>query len=222
MLLCQSRHIQTETTHADSHRGKALCLWHLQCQVCPSLSELLLDWGWLCFFPSRFAVMGTVQVQCGRDLGLHQSVSQSVLSLYGALSLWRLILAHGVCGREVLFKVLGIESYTCTVIGLFQCIVSALLLLCVWYSPCVCWIISLYAVHQNSSAPVTQELGVCHLRRPKHLDFLFCPCAAPSLWNFLLPESRHVQPTTAFKLLWRFICLKPVAASKLYILSSLF
>lgn len=135
MLLCQSRHIQTETTHADSHRGKALCLWHLQCQVCPSLSELLLDWGWLCFFPSRFAVMGTVQVQCGRDLGLHQSVSQSVLSLYGALSLWRLILAHGVCGREVLFKVLGIESYTCTVIGLFQCIVSALLLLCVWTAP---------------------------------------------------------------------------------------
>ena len=76
MLLCQSRHIQTEATHADSHRGKALCLWHLQCQVCPSLSGYLLDWGWLCFFPSQLAVTGTVQGQCGRDVGLRQSVCQ--------------------------------------------------------------------------------------------------------------------------------------------------
>ena len=64
----------------------------------------------------------------------------------------------------------------------------------------ICLTFSMSTLHQDSSAPrLTQKnLRISHIKTKTfgHRSFSF---AAPSVWNFLPREIRHIQSVTAFK-----------------------
>ena len=56
-----------------------------------------------------------------------------------------------------------------------------------------------YSLQDSSDPPLSRELYAFRTLRPKHLDIAHFFHVAPSVWNSLPREIRHIESTTAYE-----------------------